>query len=80
SHDIVPIKDCIVQHPATNKPTGIVRRILEDFNVSVYNERKRNGDVRTIVTRVGFETGEVQVVLVTAQETLPHKEEIVKAI
>lgn len=80
SHDIVPIKDCVVQHPATNKTTGIVRRILEDFNVSVYNERKRKGDVRTIVTRVGFETGEVQVVLVTAKETLPHKEEIVKAI
>ena len=38
------------------------------------------GDVRTIVTRVGFETGEVQVVLVTAKETLPNKDEIVKAI
>ena len=32
------------------------------------------------MTRVGFETGEVQVVLVTAKETLPNKDEIVKAI
>ncbi|MGV2541604.1 23S rRNA (uracil-5-)-methyltransferase RumA, partial [Bacillus pumilus] len=80
SHKIVPIKECIVQHPATNKTTGIVRRILEKHNVSVYNERTKKGDVRTIVTRVGFETGEVQVVLVTAKETLPNKDEIVKAI
>ncbi len=53
---------------------------MEKHNVSVYNERTKKGDVRTIVTRVGFETGEVQVVLVTAKETLPNKDEIVKAI
>lgn len=41
SHKIVPIKECIVQHPATNKTTGIVRRILEKHNVSVYNERTK---------------------------------------
>ncbi|MGV2516427.1 UNVERIFIED_CONTAM: 23S rRNA (uracil-5-)-methyltransferase RumA, partial [Bacillus subtilis] len=80
SHKIVPIKECIGQHPATNKTTGLVRGILERHNVSVYNERTKKGDVRTIVTRVGFETGEVQVVLVTAKETLPNKDEIVKAI
>ncbi|ALC80183.1 MULTISPECIES: 23S rRNA (uracil(1939)-C(5))-methyltransferase RlmD [Bacillus] len=80
SHKLVPITECIVQHPETNKTTGVIRRILEDNGVSVYNERKRKGDVRTIVTRVGFESGEVQVVLVTAKETLPKKDAIVKEI
>lgn len=73
SHRLVPITECIVQHPATNKTTQTVKQILEDFGISVYDERKRTYDVRTIVTRVGFETGEVQVVLVTAKNELPAK-------
>lgn len=73
SHKLVPIKECIVQHPNTNKTTGVVRKILEKFGVSVYNERTRKGDVRSIVVRVGFETGEVQVVLVTSKTEFPKK-------
>ncbi|MGE7203664.1 23S rRNA (uracil(1939)-C(5))-methyltransferase RlmD [Bacillus haynesii] len=80
SHRLVPISECIVQHPATNKTTQTVKQILEDFGISVYNERKRTGDVRTIVTRVGFETGEVQVVIVTSKEDLPRKELIAEEI
>ncbi|MDF9417706.1 23S rRNA (uracil(1939)-C(5))-methyltransferase RlmD [Bacillus altitudinis] len=80
SHKLVPIKECIVQHPKTNKTTGVVRKILEKFGVSVYNERTRKGDVRSIVVRVGFETGEVQVVLVTSKPEFPKKKEIAEAI
>ncbi|CAM5262813.1 RNA methyltransferase [Bacillus safensis FO-36b] [Bacillus safensis subsp. safensis] len=80
SHKLVPIKECIVQHPKTNKTTGVVRKILEKFGVSVYNERTRKGDVRSIVVRVGFETGEVQVVPVTSKPEFPKKKEIAEAI
>ncbi|NPC91858.1 23S rRNA (uracil(1939)-C(5))-methyltransferase RlmD [Bacillus sp. WMMC1349] len=80
SHHLVPISECIVQHSATNKTTQTVKQILEDFGITVYHERKRTGDVRTIVTRTGFETGEVQVVLVTAKENLPRKQLIAEEI
>jgi tRNA (uracil-5-)-methyltransferase len=80
SHKLIDLADCKVQHKATNKVTQIVKQILSDLNVPIYNERKHKGIVRTIVTRVGFETGQVQVVLITKEENLPKKEAIVQEI
>ncbi|MFC0471194.1 23S rRNA (uracil(1939)-C(5))-methyltransferase RlmD [Halalkalibacter kiskunsagensis] len=80
SHKLIDLSECKVQHQATNKVTQVVKQILADLNVSIYNERKHKGVVRTIVTRVGFATGQVQVVLVTKEETLPRKEAIVSEI
>lgn len=42
-----------------NKIMGIVCCILEKYNVFVYNEWIKKGDVCIIVMRVGFEIGEV---------------------
>jgi tRNA (uracil-5-)-methyltransferase/23S rRNA (uracil1939-C5)-methyltransferase len=80
SHKLIDISECLVQHSATTEVTNTVKQILQDFNVPVYNEKNRQGIVRTIMTRVGFQTGEIQVVLITAQEKLPRKQLIVEEI
>ncbi|WP_227396947.1 23S rRNA (uracil(1939)-C(5))-methyltransferase RlmD [Jeotgalibacillus aurantiacus] len=78
SHQLVDIKECIVQRKETNKATQVVRKQLEKLEIPIYNERTKNGVVRTIVTRVGVETGEVQIVLVTATDDLPNKEKLIR--
>ncbi|MDQ0220423.1 23S rRNA (uracil(1939)-C(5))-methyltransferase RlmD [Peribacillus cavernae] len=80
SHNLIDLPNCMVQHPASNKVTSVVKRILKDLNISIYNERKKKGVIRTVITRVGFQTGEVQVVIVTNTDELPKKDLIVKAI
>ncbi|WP_026690876.1 23S rRNA (uracil(1939)-C(5))-methyltransferase RlmD [Alteribacter aurantiacus] len=80
SHHLIDIEKCIVQHPKTDEVTRTVKTILEELNIPAYNERKRKGVVRTIVTRVGFETGEVQLVLVTATRDLPKADLIVERV
>ncbi len=80
SHELVELTNCLVQHPETNRVTRQVVDILQDLNISIYHEKKRNGLVRTIVTRVGFETGQIQLVLVTSEETIPRKELLMKEI
>lgn len=80
SHKLIDIPNCIVQHPATNKAVRVVKEILNDLNIPVYNERKRTGIIRTIVARVAVGTGEVQVVLITAKKELPKKALIVAEI
>lgn len=60
--------------------TKEIKRILQDLQIPIYNERKRRGIVRTIVSRVGFETGEVQIVLITAKKDIPKKELLIKEI
>lgn len=80
SHNLIDLPNCMVQHPASNKATTVVKQVLKELNISIYNERKKKGVVRTVITRVGFQTGEVQVVLVTNTDDLPKKELLIKAI
>lgn len=80
SHQLVHINQCAVQHPLTNKATGKVRKILQKLDIPIYNERTRKGIVRTIIARVGVQTGEVQIVLITAQKELPKKGQLIKEI
>lgn len=80
SHSLIDIPNCLVQHHATNKVTRTVKKILKNLNIPTYNERKNKGVIRTIITRVGFETGEVQVVLVTGTEEIPQKDKLIKQI
>lgn len=80
SHKLVDISDCMIQHPGTNKVTQVVKGLLEDLNIPIYNEKKRKGLVRTIVTRVGFQSGEIQLVLVTTKHELPKKELFIDGI
>ncbi|MBA2879384.1 tRNA (uracil-5-)-methyltransferase/23S rRNA (uracil1939-C5)-methyltransferase [Anoxybacillus kamchatkensis] len=74
SHELIDIDRCFIQHDATNRVTTVVKTILQDLRIPIYHERKKTGVVRTIVARVGFYTGEVQLVIVTATKELPRRE------
>ncbi|MCA1032621.1 23S rRNA (uracil(1939)-C(5))-methyltransferase RlmD [Bacillus timonensis] len=80
SHFLIDIADCMIQHESTNKVTQVIKTILQDLKISIYNERTRKGLIRTIVTRVGIETGEVQVVLITTEKNIPRKELLISEI
>lgn len=80
SHDLIDISECAIQHPATNKVTQTVKAILQELKIPIYHEKKRKGVVRTVVTRVGFSTGDVQLVLITATIEIPHKDQLIDQI
>lgn len=80
SHKLVDISNCMIQHLSTNKTTQVVKQLLEELNIPIYNERKRTGIVRTIVTRVGFQSGQIQLVLVTAKRELPKRDILIAEI
>ncbi|WP_108670504.1 23S rRNA (uracil(1939)-C(5))-methyltransferase RlmD [Peribacillus acanthi] len=80
SHNLIDIPVCIVQHPECNKVTDEIKKMLDELNISIYDEKKRRGSVRTIMVRVGFQSGEVQVVIVTATRELPKKDQLIDLI
>ncbi|MGC4376993.1 23S rRNA (uracil(1939)-C(5))-methyltransferase RlmD [Fictibacillus sp. Mic-4] len=80
SHQLIDLANCKVQHPETIRVTNVVKQILQDLNIPIYNERKRSGIVRTIVVRTAFETGDIQLVLITTQEKIPRKELVISEI
>lgn len=80
SHDIVESEFCAVQNEASDMARNVVNSFIRDKGVSVYDEATGNGIVRHVMTRVGFKSGEVMVVIVINGEDLPEKEELVKRL
>ncbi|OLO25603.1 23S rRNA (uracil(1939)-C(5))-methyltransferase RlmD [Alkalihalophilus pseudofirmus] len=80
SHELIDISECMIQHPMTNTVTQQVKSILEDLNIPIYNEKKHKGIIRTIVTRVAFATGQIQLVLITTQQDIPKRDLLIDEI
>lgn len=80
SHRLINIDQCAVQHAKTNKAIGTVKKILQRLQIPIYNEKTKKGIVRTIVARVGVQSRELQIVLITATKDLPKKELIIEEI
>ena len=80
SHDIVECPQCMIQHSVSDKAKLIVKRFLEDNKISVYDEVTGKGLVRHVMTRMGFNTGELMVVLVLNGKSLPQQDKLVKQL
>lgn len=80
SHRLINIENCIVQHQVTTKVMNTVKQILQDLKISVYDEKKRTGVIRTLVIREGFQTGEVQLVFITGQKEIPRQQLLVEEV
>ncbi|EUJ19397.1 hypothetical protein MAQA_07367 [Listeria aquatica FSL S10-1188] len=80
SHELVPIEDCLVQDARTVELTNAARDILNQLGVKAYDERKKSGDIRTIVVRVGVKTGEAQLVLVTTNKHFNGRRSFIEEI
>jgi len=80
SHRLIDISGCEVQHPVVNEVIEGVKRILAELDIPIYNERTREGAVRTIVARVSQTTGKVQLTFITAVDRLPDSRRLVQRV
>jgi 23S rRNA (uracil1939-C5)-methyltransferase len=80
SHHLVPIVDCLVQQPATTRVMNALVELLNKYQLPIYNERKNSGIFRTLMVRVGVQTGEVQVVFITQSQKFPQKMALISEI
>jgi 23S rRNA (uracil1939-C5)-methyltransferase len=80
SHKLINIDHCLVQHEDTNIVTNKVKQIIRDLNLSIYNERKHSGSIRTIVVRTAFRTDEIQLAIVTATDDFPKKKLFIEEV
>ncbi|MDT2644482.1 23S rRNA (uracil(1939)-C(5))-methyltransferase RlmD [Enterococcus dongliensis] len=80
SHQLVPLKDCLVQEETTQKVINTVTNLLTKYDVPIYDERINAGILRTLMVRIGIETGEVQVVLITKTKKIPKVNPLIREI
>lgn len=80
SHDVIPTDMCVIQHDINDKIIKIIKTYIQAYNVSIYNETTHTGVLRHLVTKVGFTTNEVMVVLVVNGTNLPHLNELASVL
>ena len=80
SHNIIAQNECVTGPPINTLIIKAVTEFMERYDIEPYNESDGSGLVRHIVTRVGFHTHELMVVLVINGDDLPHRDELVKLL
>ncbi|MEW5920749.1 MAG: 23S rRNA (uracil(1939)-C(5))-methyltransferase RlmD [Bacillota bacterium] len=77
SHNLVDVRHCLIQHPAAERVVAVVRELITELNIPVYNEKEHRGLLRHLITRTSFSSGEVLLVLVTNGRELPALDQLV---
>jgi 23S rRNA (uracil1939-C5)-methyltransferase len=80
SHEIIDMKDCLIQQEANDRVVQTVKEICDKHGVRAYNEKNHKGVLRHIMARYGLVTGETMVVLITRTPDLPNKKHIIEEI
>ena len=80
SHEIVDIESCYIQHSINDNIIRAMKVYMDKNKVSAYDEATGKGLIRHIVTKVGFTTGEIMVILVTNEREIPHKEDLIQLL
>ncbi|MCJ1661801.1 23S rRNA (uracil(1939)-C(5))-methyltransferase RlmD [Staphylococcus sp. NRL 16/872] len=65
SHDIIDMDSCLIQDQQHQVIMNHVKQWLNEFNISIYNERTKKGLLRHLVIRTGHYTDEMMVIFVT---------------
>ena len=80
SHKVLPVESCLLQDEVLDKTMQAVRTAAIACHYQPFNEDKGTGILRHCLLRRGVESGQVMVVLVTAQPVLPGAKNFVKAL
>lgn len=79
THEIIEMERCAVLADPMNRALRVARDVLQEAGIHAYDERSGKGQIRHLVARYAYGTGQVLVGLVTA-EKLPNAETIAQEI
>ncbi len=80
THTVVKTDGCLIENETADAIVDTVRRLLPRFHLTAYDEDSGRGFLRHVLVRVGWRTGQLLVVPVTASPDFPCKEEFVEAL
>lgn len=84
TNELIPMENYHTQHVQIDETINKVRDILRKYEVPAYDPDSHTGQIRHIVVRRGFYTGQIMVILVTRTEKVTKldqiKEEIISQV
>ncbi|MEG6568400.1 23S rRNA (uracil(1939)-C(5))-methyltransferase RlmD [Thermoanaerobacterium thermosaccharolyticum] len=80
SHNIIAIDSCMIQSDYSIEAMKTVREWANNYKISIFDEKSGKGLLRHIITKVGFTTKEVMVILVINGIDIPYKDELINTL
>ena len=80
THIIVPVERCLLENQKADEIIQTVKSLLKSFKIKTYDEDTGYGLLRHVLVRVGYQTGQIMVVLVLGSPIMPSKNNFVKAL
>jgi len=80
SHRIVDMDACLIQDPQNDDLIRLVKRIAEELGIPAYDKGRHSGLLRHVIVRVGVQTREMMLVLVTNGERVPRIDQLVERV
>ena len=80
SKSIVPVDSCMLENEKADRIIFTIRRLCDTFKIVAYDIRKGSGFLRHVLIRYGNSTGEIMVVIVSANPIFPSRNNFVKAL
>lgn len=77
THQVIPMDRCVIQQENSDEVIQAVRKIAEKLGISAYDERTHRGVLRHVIVRVGVNTGELMVIIVTNGENFQQKDRLI---
>ena len=80
SHEIMPIKECAIEDKRAAPILWDIKLLLEEMNISIYNEDSGKGILRYVLIRTSHHYEELMVVLITTQLNFPGQRNFVNEL
>ncbi len=73
THNIVKTDTCLIEDEKADEIILTIRKLVMDFKLTVFDERRNSGFLRHVLVKRGFSTNQIMVVLVTGTGVFPSK-------
>lgn len=80
SHFVVPVEECLLEDRRADAIIRSVRELAKSFKFKIYDEDTGYGLLRHVMVRVGYNTGQIMVILVLSSPVLPSRKNFVNAL
>lgn len=80
SHEIIPTDNCLIQDKASQEIANYIIQFIRNNNIKVYNEEDGTGTIRHIIVRIGKNTNQIMVNLVTNESKIPCEDKLVEEL
>lgn len=76
---VIPVEDCLLEDKAVAPMAATLRKLAATLKIPVYDLQTGKGNLRTLLVRKSFSSGEVMAVIVTKFDKFPQKQALAEA-